>query len=353
LSAEQLRDPDRKRLLLIDEPGTYLHARAQKDVLHLLEERQSKKDQVIYSTHSPFLIPNADTLHRLRVVVKTPEKGTVVLDRLTHPMLRGPEFSDTLSPILSAIGLDIRQAAAFIRDRNLIVEGISDYFYVSAWARLTNPQFLEKVHVFPATGALSEVTLASLFIGWGIDFVAFLDREGNGNAARDKLIRELGIPENRVIQPDQALGVEDLFTEADFGSLLASLDPSLKINNGETPTKAVKRQRVDKVLLAREVLGRPVKRCGQSLGRDSEASHCAAYANLGSISSEIAIRRDEHTPSTGRAADVPICLGLRIAPHLSYRMRRTRFLNVESWRTRRALRNYSCYQIRVIFYGDG
>jgi hypothetical protein len=206
---------------------------------------------IVYSTHSPFLIP-ADKLHRLRIVLKTPDEGTVVVDRLTHPLLRGSEFSDTLSPILTAIGLDIQGALAFVRDRNLIVEGISDYYYISAWSRLTGVALADQVHVFPATGAMSEVTLASLFIGWGIDFVALLDREATGNAAREKLTRELGVPEGRVIQPDQALGIEDLFSEKDFGLLLASLDPSFVIKSGEKPTAALKRQRVDKVLLARK-----------------------------------------------------------------------------------------------------
>jgi hypothetical protein len=250
LAAEQLRDPERERLLLIDEPGSYLHARAQRDVLHLLEDRLSKKDEIVYSTHSHFLIP-ADKLHRLRVVLKTPETGTVVVDRLTHPLLRGEEFSDTLSPILEAIGLDIRQAVAFVRDKNLIAEGISEQYYLSAWSRMTDVRLSDEVHIFPATGAMSEVTLASLFIGWGLDFVALLDREPNGDAARDKLLRELGVPQNRVIQPDQALGIEDLFSEPDFGVLLASLDPALTIQANEKPTAAMKRQKVDKVLLAR------------------------------------------------------------------------------------------------------
>jgi hypothetical protein len=236
--------------LLIDEPGTYLHARAQKDVLHLLEDRLSKKDQIIYSTHSPFLIPS-DKLHRLRIVAKTPETATVILDRLTHPLLRGAEFSDTLSPILAAIGMDIREAIDFVRDRNLIVEGISDYYYITAWSRLIDPHFIEQVHVFPAAGAPSVVTLASLFIGWGIEFAALLDRDPNGNAARDKLIHELGVPGERTTQPEQAVGIEDLFSEQDFRLLLTSLDPALTINQGERPTSAIKRQRIDKVLLAR------------------------------------------------------------------------------------------------------
>lgn len=250
LGSEHLRSPDKQRLLLIDEPGTYLHARAQQDVLSLLEDRLSRKDGVVYSTHSQHLIP-AGKLHRLRVVLKTPETGTQVVDRLTHPLLRGAEFSDTLSPILTAIGLDIRQAVAFVRERNLIVEGISDYYYICAWSRLTGIRLLDEMHIFPATGAMSEVTLASLFIGWGIHFVALLDREAIGNAAREKLVRELGVPEARVIQPEQALGIEDLFCEQDFRPLLASLDPALTIQAREKPTAAMKRQQVDKVLLAR------------------------------------------------------------------------------------------------------
>jgi hypothetical protein len=219
--------------------------------LNLLESRLSKSDPIIYSTHSPYLIP-ADRPHRLRIVLKTANTGTLVVDLLTHPLLRGTEFADTMSPILTAIGLDIRQSLTFARDRNLIVEGISDYYYISAWSRLTGVGLMEALHVFPADGAMSEVMLASLFIGWGLDFAALLDHERIGNAARDKLIRELGVAENKVIQPEQALGIEDLFSPEDFQRLLTSLDASFNINvQAEKPTAAMKRQRIDKVLLAR------------------------------------------------------------------------------------------------------
>lgn len=251
LAAAHVRNQGKnRRFLLIDEPGTYLHARAQQDVLHLFEDRLSKSDMILYSTHSHFLIPAAK-LHRLRIVLKTPERGSQTIDRLTHPLLRSANFSDTLSPILEAIGLDIRQAAAFVRDRNLIVEGISEHYYISTMSQLLLPTFLEQFHIFPATGALSEVTLASLFVGWGLSFAALLDRDANGNAAKNKLIRELGVAENRVIQPEQAAGFEDLFSLADFRNLLARFDAALSINDGERPTAAIVRQHIDKVLLAR------------------------------------------------------------------------------------------------------
>lgn len=107
--------------MLIDEPGSYLHARAQRDVLHLFEDHIVAKNQIIYSTHSPYLIP-PDKLHRLRIVLKTTESGTKVLDRLTHPDLRGEDFADSLARVITAIGIDISQSIGFNRERNLFVE---------------------------------------------------------------------------------------------------------------------------------------------------------------------------------------------------------------------------------------
>ncbi len=72
LAASHKRWPSRTQFLLIDEPGSYLHARAQQDVLKLFEEKLVKKDQIVYSTHSPVLIPG-DRLHRVRLVVRGPQ----------------------------------------------------------------------------------------------------------------------------------------------------------------------------------------------------------------------------------------------------------------------------------------
>ncbi len=43
-------------ILLLDEPGLSLHARAQEDLLRLIDERLAPKHQVIYTTHSPFMV---------------------------------------------------------------------------------------------------------------------------------------------------------------------------------------------------------------------------------------------------------------------------------------------------------
>ena len=229
---------------------SYLHARAQRDVLHLFEDRIAPSDHVVYSTHSPYLIP-PDRLHRLRIVLKTTASGTKILDRLTHPDLRGGDFADSLSPVIAAIGIDISQSINFNKERNLFVEGISDLMWVTAWARLFRPELVEKFNIFPGTGATTIPLLASLFIGWGFKFVVMLDNDDQGQSTREKLTRDLSIPPSRIVHPKDAKAIEDLLSPEDFRTLLGTMDNSLTLSPGETPTASIRRQSIDKVLLAR------------------------------------------------------------------------------------------------------
>jgi hypothetical protein len=249
LAATQKRYPTRKRLLLIDEPGSYLHARAQRDVLHLFEDRIAPRDQIIYSTHSPYLIP-PDRLHRLRVVLKT-ESGTKILDRLTHPDLRGGDFADSLSPVITAIGIDISQSINFNKEGNLFTEGISDFMYLTSWARSFKPEFAERFNIFPGTGATTIPLLSSLFTGWGLNFVTLLDNDDQGKTIREKLMRDLSVAPSRIVHPKDAKAIEDMFSFEDFRALLGAMDGALTLHQAETPSSAIKRQNIDKVLLAR------------------------------------------------------------------------------------------------------
>lgn len=249
LAAAQKQEPDRLRLLLIDEPGSYLHARAQRDVLHLLEDRIATQEQVIFSTHSQYLIPR-DRLHRLRVVVKPKDRGTIVLDKLTHPDLRGDDFADTLSPIIDAIGMDVRDALSMVKPRNVIIEGISDLLYLAAAASFEMPELLSDVNLFPGFGAPTVHYFASLFLGWGLPFSVLLDRDAAGDQAADRLKKDLLLKDIQIVRLRNAIAIEDLFSSEDFGTLLRELDSSLKLKSQERPSEAVKRLGVDKVLLA-------------------------------------------------------------------------------------------------------
>src|SRR5690606_3196458 len=63
-------------ILLLDEPGLSLHAVAQEDLLRYID-RLAERHQVIYTTHSPFMIWS-DRLHQVRVVEDRKGEGTRV-----------------------------------------------------------------------------------------------------------------------------------------------------------------------------------------------------------------------------------------------------------------------------------
>jgi predicted ATPase len=114
--------PDgRREVLLMDEPDAYLSSMGQQDLLRTLEhhaepEDSTRRDQVVYVTHSPFLI-NKNAAHRIRVLAKGSEdEGTRVV--------RDPARNH-YEPLRSSIGTYVAETA-FIGGSNLVVEGVSD-----------------------------------------------------------------------------------------------------------------------------------------------------------------------------------------------------------------------------------
>ena len=77
LNAEQAET----KVILIDEPGLYLHSKAQKDVLKVFEIL-SGESQIIISTHSPYLI-DAQRLDRVRLILKDDQTGTRIENKIS------------------------------------------------------------------------------------------------------------------------------------------------------------------------------------------------------------------------------------------------------------------------------
>jgi predicted ATP-dependent endonuclease of OLD family len=111
-------------MILIDEPGLYFHAKAQKDVLRVLENI-SKEAKIVFSTHSPYLL-DIDRLDRVRLVLKSDKKGSII-ENIIH---KNADV-ETLTPIITAIGLDISHDLKIEgKGRNVLLEGISDYYFL-------------------------------------------------------------------------------------------------------------------------------------------------------------------------------------------------------------------------------
>jgi predicted ATP-dependent endonuclease of OLD family len=82
-------------IFLLDEPGLHLHPSGQKDLTNLLENL-SIKNQLIYTTHSPFMI-NRDHPERVRLVSKD-HSGT---------QIDNEAYRENWKPLRNSIGLTV------------------------------------------------------------------------------------------------------------------------------------------------------------------------------------------------------------------------------------------------------
>ena len=110
-------------ILLLDEPGLNLHPTAQQELLDFFEEL-SQTNQLAYTTHSPFLI-DGEHLQRVRPVLEE-ESGH---SKVTSGWW--PSDRDTIFPLQAAAGYAMIQGL-LQHQKNLLVEGMSDFYYLQA-----------------------------------------------------------------------------------------------------------------------------------------------------------------------------------------------------------------------------
>jgi predicted ATPase len=208
----------RDAILLLDEPGLHLHPTLQSKLLDLFE-LMAESNQLIYTTHLPFLI-DGDHLERVRIVYLTgPEPQTA---RVSSKLRPEGDF-DTLLPIQAALGYSIAQTL-FIGKRSLIVEGIVDYWLIKALndclaAQREDTRLHGDTVLIPAGGTSQLMPLASImFSSTGVGgrrLLVLLDSDKDGRAAAKKMEKTFG-KASQVIMTGTGIGVcnatiEDLF----------------------------------------------------------------------------------------------------------------------------------------------
>ena len=117
-------------IILLDEPGLSLHGTAQGDLLSYIKAKLLPKYQVIYTTHSPFMIDTSDILGVRTVEDVVAKNGTVLGTKVGDRILSSD--SDTVFPLRAALGYDLTQSL-FVGEHCLLVEGSSDLLFLD-WA---------------------------------------------------------------------------------------------------------------------------------------------------------------------------------------------------------------------------
>ncbi|MHB1863414.1 MAG: ATP-dependent nuclease [Gemmatimonadaceae bacterium] len=197
----QLKHRLGKRLIvLLDEPGLTLHARAQGDLLRYIRERLRPEYQVLYTTHSPFMI-DPDNLLAARTVEDVEKDGKVLGTKVGDQVLsRDP---DTISPLQKALDYEITQTL-FIGRNTLLVEGASDLVYLQWFSHQLVKARRESLDyrwaICPAGGADRIPGFVALFSGNNLNIVALVDYASGGKQKVERAAKLLGA--HRLLRAD-------------------------------------------------------------------------------------------------------------------------------------------------------
>lgn len=214
---ESSRD-HRDAILLLDEPGLSLHPLAQRD-LSAFFENLSQTNQIIYTTHSPFLV-DADSLDRARKVYVGSDGST----KASADLRRGnddPRRNGATYAIYSALNMNVAESI-LLGCHPVIVEGPSDQHYLATIKALLiggNKISPKRELVFPPShGAKNAKVVASILTGRDevLPVMLFDGDEAGRKMARDMENGLYQTAKERILSTNRYVGfddseIEDLF----------------------------------------------------------------------------------------------------------------------------------------------
>jgi hypothetical protein len=210
---QQIKAQEGQTILLLDEPALSLHALAQGDFLRFIEERLAKDHQVIYSTHSPFMV-DPGGLARVRTVI---DHGKDAGTRVSDEVFRTD--ADTVFPLQAALGYELAQTL-FIGADNLLVEGSSDLVYLDLLSALVEETGGEPLDdrwtIVPVGGADKLSTFVTLLGGNQLNAVALMDVAHKDTQRVNNLLANGHLAKNGLVQISEFVDasdadIEDLF----------------------------------------------------------------------------------------------------------------------------------------------
>jgi predicted ATPase len=179
-------------IIMLDEPGLALHGRAQEDLIRYINEKLRPHYQVIYTTHSPFML-DMENIFSVRTV-----QDVVTVDKNGREIVLGTKVGkdllsrdrDSLLPLEGVLGYDIARSM-FVGHHVLVVEGASEIACINWFSRLLASRKRVALDVrwaiCPAEGAGKISSFVTLFAGRRLNIVVLMDYHEGQKQMVDKL----------------------------------------------------------------------------------------------------------------------------------------------------------------------
>ena len=201
-------------VVLLDEPGLHLHPDGQRDLLKRMRD-YSADNTIIYTTHMPFMM-DLERPDRIRVLSET-SNGSIVADDLME--------SQEEAKLVIRSALSVASCPSYlVAQRNLIVEGIDDYWIMTEMSRLMLQSgemgLPGDLFVIPSGGAAEAAYIATLLVDHGLDAVVLFDSDDGGEGPKrdlaEKWLRRYPSGRAQVLSLAQCMGMEDGFSIEDI-----------------------------------------------------------------------------------------------------------------------------------------
>lgn len=169
----ELERTDDDLVLLLDEPGLNLHARAKQEFLEFLKNELATKHSAIYTAHSPFMI-DEETVHRVRMVLGDPPDG----ENIVADVSKADEY--TRFPLRNVFEFDLMDTL-LVYPQTLLVEQKADHVFLYVLSQMLRDAGKEGLDsrwtVIPVKDADNVGTFISLFGEDRLDVAALLEEK--------------------------------------------------------------------------------------------------------------------------------------------------------------------------------
>ncbi|MFZ0576433.1 MAG: AAA family ATPase [Psychrobacillus psychrotolerans] len=204
------KDAHDNAILLLDEAGVSLHPLAQKDLANFFDNL-AIKNQIIHTTHSPFLVDTSN-IDRVKVVYLNEDGRTVASNDLRAAETQ-PNKNTSVYAVHAALGLSVSDVL-LQGCKTVIVEGPSDQYYLNGIKNyLINKglfQPKEEIIFVPSGGVKGIRALSSLLSGKAEELpIVLIDSDKSGKGQKASLLKDLykDLPE-RIIEMEDILNIE-------------------------------------------------------------------------------------------------------------------------------------------------
>jgi AAA15 family ATPase/GTPase len=203
-----IKTDDSDLVLLLDEPGLNLHAKAQHDFVRFINDRLAPNHPVAYTTHSPFML-EPKRLDRARLVMDQRgdgKEGTVI----SEDILKSDE--DTVFPLQAVLGYDLIQTL-LLGPECLLVEGKSDMVFLQVMSDILEQKgqtpLSHRWTIVPVNGADNVPTFVSLFGASDLEIGVLLDDDSRISQRLEE------IEERRILDMENVKTVGDFIQDGE------------------------------------------------------------------------------------------------------------------------------------------